>query len=63
MKLKLLMIVAVAGMAIAGCSSTINTDGATDSTTTDSTATMMPDTTKKVTDTTQTTPPDTTNKM
>lgn len=59
MKLKFLMIVAVAGMAIAGCSSTKNTDGTTDSTMTDTT---MADT-AKVMDTTTTMPPDTTKQM
>jgi hypothetical protein len=60
MKLKFLMILAVAGMAIAGCSASKNADGTTDSMGRDS---VMSDTTKKMMDTTRTTPPDTTRKQ
>jgi ABC-type Fe3+-citrate transport system substrate-binding protein len=55
MKMKFLIILAVAGMAIAGCSSSKESNGTMDSSAVDSARTdsTMVDTTKKVPDTTK----------
>lgn len=56
MKLKFVMFLAVAGLAIAGCSASKNTDGSADTLVTDTVDTTVIDTTKTI-------PPDTTNQM